>query len=317
MVEATDEGSGDTVPGGASQATGSRGARPARSGALDQSAAGPAEVNQEGEAPQRVRVPYRPSTEEVEKHNASHCPPRSWCDHCVKGQFKDQRHRTNHGDDAESTVARVGMDYYSIGDDIEGGDAGQPDGQTSRVSMTCMAMQESECGSVWSYAVTQKGATERWMVEQLVDDIATVGLGQVRVIVKSDQEPAITDVQRELAKVRAEPGTALENSRVGDSNSNGRAERAVQDLKGLIRTLRSFTEEMAGGKILLTDPIVPWMVRHAGHLITMCRTRDDGRTAYQRMKGRRTTAKLVPFGEVVLFKIPKTNPDIGDFQDRW
>ena len=67
----------------------------------------------------------------------------------------------------------------------------------------------------------------------------------------------ITDVQNALAKTLAGFGTAVENSRVGDSNSNGRVERAIQDIKGLIRTLRSFVESMTGGKIELTDPIVP------------------------------------------------------------
>ena len=52
-------------------------------------------------------------------------------------------------------------------------------------------------------------------------------------------------------------------------------------------------------------------------MITRCRTRENGRTAYQLIKGRRTTAKLVPFGEIVLMKIPKTQHGVGDFQDRW
>ena len=73
-----------------------------------------------------------------------------------------------------------------------------------------------------------------------------------------------------------------------------------------MRTLRSCFEEKGGGKIHLNDLVVPWIVRHAGHLITMCRIREDGRTAYQLMKGRRTNAKLVMFGECILFKIPKT-----------
>ena len=33
-------------------------------------------------------------------------------------------------------------------------------------------------------------------------------------------------------------GTAIENSKVGDSSMNGRTERPIQDVGGLIRTLR-------------------------------------------------------------------------------
>ena len=76
-------------------------------------------------------------------------------------------------------------------------------------------------------------------------------------------------------------------------------------------------EEKIQLKVKLDSPVVPWLVRHAGHLITKCRVRENGRTSYQLMKGRRSNAKLVPFGETVLFKIPKTQYKIGSFEDRW
>ena len=59
------------------------------------------------------------------------------------------------------------------------------------------------------------------------------------------------------------------------------------------------------------------MVRHAAHIINVCRVRPDGRTAWQAMKGRRTNSKLLPFAETVLFKIPKTHHRIGSFENRW
>ena len=36
---------------------------------------------------------FRPSPEEVEKHNATHIPFRSWCSHCVKGKGVKAPHR--------------------------------------------------------------------------------------------------------------------------------------------------------------------------------------------------------------------------------
>ena len=50
----------------------------------------------------------------------------------------------------------------------------------------------------------------------------TVGLAGERIIIKADQEVAITDLQRTVARLRKDYGSALEQSRVGDSNSNGR-----------------------------------------------------------------------------------------------
>ena len=57
------------------------------------------------------------------------------------------------------------------------------------------------------------------------------------------------------------------------------------------------------------------MVRHAACLITRCRIRPNGRTSFQTMKGRRSNAKMAEFGEIVHFKIPKTNSMPGKFED--
>ena len=75
------------------------------------------------------------------------------------------------------------------------------------------------------------------MVEQIVEDMDAIGVAEERIIVKTDQEPSMTDMQNSIAQKRAKHGTALENSRVGDSNSNGKVERAIQDFEGLARTL--------------------------------------------------------------------------------
>ena len=86
---------------------------------------------------------------------------------------------------------------------------------------------------------------------------------------KADQEPAIVDLQKEISRVRSDAGTAPDSSRVGDSDSNGKIERAIRKLKGLIRTLRSGLEAEVGENINIDSPIIPWLVRHATYLI-MC-----------------------------------------------
>ena len=209
------------------------------------------------------------------------------------------------------------MDYCFF---TEGAKATETDHENSTkaaVSMTVMLMVESLFRSMWAYAVQCKGATDEWLAEQIKDDLETIGLAGERLIIKADQEPAITEVQRAVAAARATSGTAMEQARVGDSNSNGRVERAIQDFKGLTRTLRSALEARTGTKISLEDPIVPWMVRHAAQIINVCRVREDGQTAWQKMTGRRFYGKMVPFAEMVMFKIPKTKHRVGSFEDRW
>ena len=271
----------------------------------------------EADKPAIMKAPYRPGAKEVADHNLTHCPPRTWCDHCVKGQSKNYPHLRITGDYADSTVTRVNMDYCYLKQDVSTTSSEHEESSKARSSMTVLIMQETECASVWAYAVETKGAGAENLVEQITDDFETIGLTKEKLILKADQEASITDVQRAIVKRRVGHGTGLEQGKVGDSNTNGRVEKAIQDFKGLSRTHRSALEENIGCKISLEDNIVPWLVRHMGHLITICRVRGNGRTAYQKMKGRRTNAQLVPFGETVLFKVPKTQHVIGDFEDRW
>ena len=42
-----------------------------------------------------------------------------------------------------------------------------------------------------------------------------------------------------------------------------------------------------------------------------------GKTSLQLIKGRKSLTELVPFGEIVMFKIPKTSQAVGSFEERW
>ena len=82
----------------------------------------------------------------------------------------------------------------------------------------------------------------------MANDLATVGVGNTRIIVNTDKETAIVDLRNELAATRVGTPTATEfvDSRVGDSSSNGRIERAIRDVKGLVRLSRSALQRNLG-----------------------------------------------------------------------
>ena len=48
----------------------------------------------EAENPRPRRAPRMPSAKYVEERNFTHCPPRTWCEHCVRGLAKDAPSRT-------------------------------------------------------------------------------------------------------------------------------------------------------------------------------------------------------------------------------
>ena len=58
-----------------------------------------------------------------------------------------------------------------------------------------------------------------------------------------------------------------------------------------------------------------WMVRHAASLVTWCSVGHDGQTAYQRVRQRQFTTRLLGFGESCSFRIrahePISNSDGG------
>ena len=112
----------------------------------------------EGQVQRVFRAPGTPSKAEVEEHALTHCPYRSWCDHCVRGQAKDGHHTKVTGEYAESSVPRVVMDYCFFQEDSS---KAEDDASTR---LTVMVVVETVCHSVWGYAVESKGAGEEWMV---------------------------------------------------------------------------------------------------------------------------------------------------------
>ena len=81
--------------------------------------------------------------------------------------------------------------------------------------------------SVLAHVVPKKGTEFQWIAAQLDSDVEKFGY-HGRLVVKSEQEPAIVDLMRSLAKRRTSGATVLEQSKAYDSKSNGRAENAVR-----------------------------------------------------------------------------------------
>ena len=109
----------------------------------------------------------------------------------------------------------------------------------------------------------------------------------------------------------------VEHSPVGNSKSNGLAERAVQDIQGMVRTMRSAAEDRWGGKMALEHPIWAWLVEYAAFLWTRYSVAKDGKTAYERLKGKRAKAHGIEFGEGVLWKRRRAGGPLGKLACMW
>ena len=97
--------------------------------------------------------------------------------------------------------------------------------------------------------------------------------------------------------------TLLENSPVGDSPSNGIAERAVQSVAEQIRVLRNALEAKLKAKVPGNHPVICWLIEHSADLLNKYQKGDDRRTAHHRLRGKSWNHKMVAFGEKVHYRI--------------
>ena len=92
-----------------------------------------------------------------------------------------------------------------------------------------------DTNTISSYVVELKGRGIDGTIERIIEDIRR--LGYKKIIIKSDQEPALVDLINGIIEAR-EDITIPECSPVGESQSNGMIERAVRSVKDQVRTLR-------------------------------------------------------------------------------
>ena len=156
--------------------------------------------------------------------------------------------------------------------------------------------------AVLAHVVPQKGTGFQWVATQLDRDVRKFGY-HGRLVLKSDQEPAKVDLMKNLAKRRRTSGaTVLEHSKVYNSKSNGRAENAVRRVEEQVRTMKLALESAIRTELDVHHPVFAWLVEHAADVLVKCAVGRDGRTPYERTKGKRYGGLVFEFGSAVRVK---------------
>ena len=65
---------------------------------------------EEARAPEVLRDPGAPTAKEIEEHNTTHLPLRSWCPRCVTGKAQDRPHRMRKEAQMEKQVPEIVFD---------------------------------------------------------------------------------------------------------------------------------------------------------------------------------------------------------------
>ena len=102
----------------------------------------------------------------------------------------------------------------------------------------------------------------------------------------------------------------------GDSKGNGHAERAVRSIEEAIRLQKLALEGRLKEKLLVSHPVFAWLVEFAADVLNKMQVGKDGRTGFERVKGKRFRGQILPLGVPVMARISGSAQG-GLMQDRW
>ena len=194
-----------------------------------------------------IKDPGMPTKEEKERHDMTHNPYRSWCPVCVEARGKEDPHRRNKDGKTEGDgIPEVGLDYKAFG---------QEEGEDDKA--TVIIARDKETLQTFVHLCLCKGAIDGWVVDRLVEDLAT--LGHTKVIVKTDGEPALLNVMEAIQEKRSHP-TVPKHPPAYDSQANGAIEKAVDDVMAQLRALKIGLERRLQRKIQSNEVIIQWMI---------------------------------------------------------
>ena len=259
------------------------------------------------EVPEHLRVRTvgsPPSRSAMLEHYRLHTPYRSWCPVCVSARGPDVAHKSGvPGMDDREARNEVAFDYCFMRD-RQGG-----------ASSTVLVGRDRKSGLYSGHVVPYKGAAAEWVVEQTIRDLKKMGYHGL-VTLRGDQEHAIQDVLQQVANGRGEARTVIEMAPRSDSQANGFVERAVRSVEESIRLQHLAFEQRTGLNIPASHPLFAWLVEFSVDLLNKVAVGKDGKTAFERLKGKRYRNELLPFGVRAMARV-NGKPQGGLMQPRW
>jgi hypothetical protein len=134
------------------------------------------------------------------------------------------------------------------------------------------------------------------------------------VTLRSDGEPALVDLLNKIAEKRL--GIIVVEHSVRDSKANGIIERGVRSLEELVRLYIIDLERRIGREIVVSSNVFTWLVEHAADMYNKKLIASDGKTAYERLKGKKHHGVFAIFCKRVMFRVQ--GKDVGGVvTERW
>ena len=240
-----------------------------------------------------VSVPQQPSDEERALHEITHVPFRPWCKYCVMSRSKANQH--SHMPDPVGESQRefptIQCDFFFMEPGKEG-------------AVVALLMVD-----VWSRFVSVvplKQRNAQTVGRALVNFISSVRDGTVEIAF--DNEPVLVAGVSFCKSVRAkaELKTHVSPNKSYDKSRTGVAERFVQTIRGIQKTLICHLEDRLQATVPTGHPVIQWAALHSAWIYNRFHVHATLKTTpYQSLWGRPYKGRITGFGQTVFGLDPK------------
>ena len=158
-------------------------------------------------------------------------------------------------------------------------------------------MKDESTGNRYLRAVGQKGVEGmEWLVKDLHEELNSwgrTGGTAGNIVVKTDGEASIVALRNALARYHG--GTVTpEVPPTGESQAHGSADDNGRRMRNLIKVYLDQLGDKAKIKLQSTDPILLWLIRWVAMAYSRFKVGADGKTPYERQKGRKCLLEVAP-----------------------
>eukprot|EP00435_Cladocopium_sp_Y103_P025328 s3318_g6.t1 len=249
-----------------------------------------------------VPIPPQPNEKEKAEHMLTHTPFQPWCEYCVRSRSRANQHPhvADPTHDAQREHPTIQCDFFFM-------EAGKED------AMVALLMVD-----VWSRYVAVMPLKPR--NTQTVGNASVKFLSDVGRIEKTeiagDNEPVLAAGMRFCQKTRQMLGleTILTWNRTYEKTRTSIAERFVQTVRGLQKTLIVHLEAAIQATIPAGHAMVQWAAMHAAWAYNRFQVHSSLRaTPFQSLFGRPYKGKIVCFGQTVF----GLDPNADKYRPAW
>jgi hypothetical protein len=218
--------------------------------------------------------PAQPTSRQIDDHDRTHLPYRSWCKWCVEAKGREDAHSRVQTDDGGLPV--VGMEYVYYGN------TSKADEDADEKKGSVLITKDAKSGVIFGDVCEHKGVSDDWIIKRTERRIES--LGRRDIALKTDGEPALIQVQSKILEKRA--GQTLPvNPPVYIPESNGVIENGAQDGVAHVRCLKLALESRLEREVEASHPIMEWVLVHACFLLSRYSVGHYGKTPYKRLTG--------------------------------